>query len=84
VPTPPKYLVAFPATPQLCYWLSYVEDWRDRFDYLLLINADIPSESTQLPLPADLELLADEGFARLYHIPRGSTPTGQQRAVHCQ
>jgi hypothetical protein len=48
----------------------YVAFWRTRFDYLLLLNADMPDSATQLPADPALTLVADEGFARLYRIQR--------------
>ena len=48
----------------------YLNEWR-AFDYVLLLNADLP---TQRPFSDDalrsLELTADFGFARLYRIRR--------------
>lgn len=45
-------------------------DWRERFDYALVLNADMPDGAGPVrPVPG-LELVADEGFARLYRIHR--------------
>ena len=41
--------------------------WRERFDYVLVLNADLADESGPLPPVPGLEPLADEGFARLVH-----------------
>jgi hypothetical protein len=50
--------------------ISFVRPWRERFDYVLLVNADLPDAAGPLgPVPG-LELLNDEGFARLYRIYR--------------
>lgn len=46
----------------------YLADWKRRFDYVLVLNADTPHESGLRPLPPELELIADEGFATLYRI----------------
>lgn len=52
-------------TPLLRRAFPYLAAWRQHFDHLLLIDAE------GQPAPAEgLELLADEGFARLYRIPR--------------
>jgi hypothetical protein len=48
----------------------YLTAWRARFDYVLVLNADLPAAS-DFPAEAlaDLEPVADHGFARLYRIP---------------
>jgi hypothetical protein len=45
----------------------YLEHWR-RFDYVLVLNADMPDLRGPVTLPRELELLRDEGFAQLYRI----------------
>ena len=47
---------------------AYLEHWRS-FDYVLVVNADRP-DAIGGDLPPELELVADEGFARLYRIRR--------------
>jgi hypothetical protein len=49
---------------------DYVRHWRTRFDYLLLLNADLPDVAGGLPDLPELELLEDAGFVRLYRIDR--------------
>ncbi|MXP62855.1 hypothetical protein E0493_05760 [Roseomonas sp. M0104] len=55
---------------------DYVRAWRTRFDYVLVLNADQPDSEGPVAIPAGLELVADEGFARLYrvHPPAGAAP----------
>ena len=48
----------------------YVRLWRERFDYVLVINADLPDAYGPFVPPPGLDLLADEGFAQLYKIER--------------
>jgi len=43
----------------------HLENWRRDFGYLLVLDAASPVAE---PLPEGLDLLADEGFARLYRI----------------
>jgi hypothetical protein len=43
----------------------YLENWPQKFDYVLLLNADLGST----PLP-EARVIADHGFARLYKVPR--------------
>ncbi len=46
----------------------YLEAWRERFDFALVVNADMPDEDGPIVLPPELELLSDQGFAQLYRI----------------
>jgi hypothetical protein len=45
--------------------------WRERFDYVLVLNADMPDGASgpERPVPG-LELVADEGFAQLHRVHR--------------
>ncbi|HWX46431.1 MAG TPA: hypothetical protein VNZ61_00065 [Roseomonas sp.] len=47
---------------------EYVRTWRTRFDYVLVLNADQPDDEGPTTMPAELVLVADEGFAQLYQI----------------
>jgi hypothetical protein len=76
--TAPVHLLAsFEPTPRAIYFYGFAERWREHFDYVLVVNADLPHVRGEPPLP-ELELVADEGFARLYRNPhaRGGTPAG--------
>jgi hypothetical protein len=70
VPTPIGYLELFNPSPVILYTIGYAADWRNRFDYALLVNADLPQADGEHPLPQGLDLVTDEGFARLYRIRR--------------
>jgi hypothetical protein len=48
----------------------YLKVWRERFDYVLVVNADAPDDDGPFVPPAEMELVRDEGFAQLYHINR--------------
>lgn len=48
----------------------YLEVWRERFDFVLVVNADMPDEDGPVVLPPELDLLSDQGFAKLYRIHR--------------
>ncbi len=64
------WLARYPATPFADFWFGYGREWRTRYDYLLVVAMDgAPPRSQALGDPA-LELIADEGFARLYRIRR--------------
>lgn len=46
----------------------YLPYWRSRFDYALMLNSDLGPDVNKDPLPPELTLVADEGFARLYKV----------------
>ncbi|QCK85038.1 hypothetical protein E8L99_04220 [Phreatobacter aquaticus] len=58
----------------IAYRFPYLAFWRTRFDYLLLLNADMADGMGPLPDDPALTLVADEGFARLYRIVRSEPP----------
>lgn len=53
-------------------WRSYhyLRDWRRQFDYVLLVNADMPNRGPGAESVPGLRLVSDGGFARLYRIER--------------
>ncbi|HTK34360.1 MAG TPA: hypothetical protein VL358_03610 [Caulobacteraceae bacterium] len=54
-------------------WLivaPYIRHWRERFDYALMLNADVLESVDKEVLPEGMTLVANEGFARLYRIDR--------------
>jgi hypothetical protein len=52
---------------------SPLHHWRERFDYVVLINADIQHNGIAIEQVDGLTLLADRGFARLYRITKRRT-----------
>ncbi|MGR9164380.1 hypothetical protein ACU8L2_13955 [Rhizobium leguminosarum] len=46
----------------------YLSDWRSRFDFVIVANADIPDRYVGTFMPAGLTLVEDAGFAKLYAI----------------
>lgn len=46
----------------------FLPDWRKRFDYVLVLNADMKDDLGQFDPPESLELLRDDGFSRLYRV----------------
>lgn len=66
---PTRYLRAFEPTLHAAYQIGFMAHWRERFDYVLVINAQEPDDDDEASLP-ELELLADRGFARIYRIVR--------------
>ncbi len=48
-------------------WAQYTSQWR-RFDYLLLLDADTPNLFGRFEMPAELTLVKDSGFAKLFKI----------------
>jgi hypothetical protein len=54
-------------------WLTvapYATRWRTRFDYALMLNADLGPDVDRERPPRELTRVADEGFARLYKVAR--------------
>jgi hypothetical protein len=49
---------------------SYLRVWRERFDFALVLNADVADVHGRFVPPDGLELLKDEGFAQLYRVIR--------------
>jgi hypothetical protein len=52
--------------------LPYLHDWRNCFDFVLLLNADM-SRADGPAIPG-VALMADDGFARLYRVEGHSVP----------
>ena len=53
-----------PATAEF----NYVKQWRTRFDYVLVLNADIPDQYGPSDPPPGLQLVKDGGFAQLLRV----------------
>ncbi|RUM24508.1 hypothetical protein EFQ99_17190 [Rhizobium vallis] len=49
-------------------YAPYLSDWRRRFDFVLVANADVPDYYVGNIMPAGLTLIEDAGFAKLYAI----------------
>jgi hypothetical protein len=56
--------------PRAIRLFPYLEHWRERFDFLLVVCADIPNEAGPLPALPGVRLVSDQGFAQLYRIER--------------
>ncbi len=48
----------------------YLVDWRSKFDFIMVVNADTVDQNVGDVMPAGTRLLRDAGFARLYAIDR--------------
>jgi hypothetical protein len=46
----------------------YLRDWRYRFDYLLVVNADLPDAAGAFRPPRGVALVSDAGFAQLWKV----------------
>ncbi|WP_237213487.1 hypothetical protein [Falsiroseomonas oryziterrae] len=55
----------------------YLADWPNRFDYVLVLNADQGAD----PLPSNLQLVRDAGFAQLWRVLRDGVPTASRPAI---
>ncbi|MBB6223470.1 hypothetical protein GGE66_004460 [Rhizobium leguminosarum] len=53
-------------------YAPYLSDWRRRFDFILVANADIPDRHVGDLMPAGLMLIEDAGFAKLYAIDKAA------------
>jgi len=47
---------------------SYAPYWRDRFDYVLILNTDMPDQSGPFVPPQGLTLVASQHFAELWRV----------------
>ncbi|PDT05512.1 hypothetical protein CO666_02595 [Rhizobium chutanense] len=50
----------------------YLSDWRRRFDFILVANADLPDRTVGTFMPTGLRLVEDAGFAKLYAIDKAT------------
>jgi hypothetical protein len=46
----------------------YLPFWRERFDFVLVVNSDLSGAGAPFTMPTGIDLLQDRGFARLYKI----------------
>ena len=49
---------------------SYIPGWRGRFDYVLVLNADMPDQSGPFRPPPELTLVSANRFAQLWRVTR--------------
>jgi hypothetical protein len=49
---------------------SYIPGWRDRFDYVLVLNADMPDQAGPFRPPPELTLVSATHFAELWRVKR--------------
>jgi hypothetical protein len=49
---------------------SYIPGWRRRFDYVLVLNADMPDQSGPFRPPPELTLVSANAFAQLWRVAR--------------
>ncbi|MEF0941652.1 hypothetical protein [Rhizobium sp. BR 362] len=49
----------------------YLINWRQRFDFVLVVNADLPDRYGEYSVPAGLKIISDTPFAKLYAIDKG-------------
>lgn len=58
--------------------VPYLSDWRHRFDFVLVVNADMPDRYGGDTVPAGLRLAADTPFAKLYAIDKTTPPAADE------
>ncbi|WP_245586587.1 hypothetical protein [Pleomorphomonas oryzae] len=61
----------------------YLANWRQRFDYVLVVNADYPDEYVGAKVPADLIKVSGTGFAALYLIDKTVQPSQLDENTQC-
>jgi hypothetical protein len=61
----------------------YLVDWRSKFDFILVVNADIADQYVGDLMPAGVTLVKDAGFARLYAIDRNATAGPENIPAAC-
>jgi len=61
----------------------YLVDWRSKFDFILVVNADAVDQNVGDAMPAGTRLLKDAGFARLYGIDRNATAALDAVPISC-
>ncbi len=67
--TPPDvHAIDVPPSPDLLRTDPYLQDWDKRFDYVVLIGMDHEDRRGPFHPPAPLQLVSDDGYARLYRI----------------
>ncbi|MBB3592546.1 hypothetical protein FHX08_002890 [Rhizobium sp. BK529] len=59
---------------QAAGFTPYLVDWRSKFDFVLVLNADVVDQNVGEVMPEGVNLVKDEGFARLYAIDRNAPP----------
>ena len=67
--------------PQAVRLYPYLAHWRDRFDFLLVVNADMRNKDGPLPSLPELQLVADEGFAQLYRIVKAADQPSVKKII---
>ncbi len=63
-------------------YTPYLRDWRNRFDFVLVVNTDTPDRYIGDVVPAGLKLVNDGGFAKLYAIDK-NPPAGEPVPAGC-
>ncbi|HLZ82722.1 MAG TPA: hypothetical protein VKQ54_04085 [Caulobacteraceae bacterium] len=56
--------------PPLPEEASYIPGWRTRFDYVLVLNADMPDQAGPFRPPPELTLVSTTRFAQLWRVAR--------------
>ncbi|MGR6431861.1 hypothetical protein ACU5AY_13170 [Rhizobium sp. PAMB 3174] len=57
------------------YW-QYLANWRQRFDYVLVLNADLPDERAGFDVPDGLDLVHHTTFADLFRVAKNRQGQG--------
>ncbi|WP_425504007.1 hypothetical protein [Rhizobium paranaense] len=69
-------LLDCPSLENLSTVVPYLRNWRQHFDFVLVLNADTPDRYSGDSIPAGLTILSDTPFAKLYAIDKGFISPG--------
>ncbi len=61
----------------------YLVDWRSKFDFILVVNADVADQNVGDLMPVGTRLVKDAGFARLYGIDRNTQAPPDATPASC-
>ena len=61
----------------------YLVDWRSKFDFILVVNADVADQNVGDLMPVGTRLVKDAGFARLYGIDRNTPAAPDATPASC-
>lgn len=68
---------------QAASFTPYLVDWRSKFGFILVVNADVVDQNVGDIMPAGTRLVEDAGFARLYAIDRNAPTTPDAVPASC-
>jgi hypothetical protein len=80
---PPSYLMCPAVGNFMAQAVHYLLNWRSRFDYVLLLNADLPDRYSGFDEPPGLDVVQKTRFAVLYRIDKAWQPGTEVPSDFC-